>query len=79
MSTLRITVKAPDAETAEQVKEQYFKKLYNHAGTTVIFEVPGDAHDEADAIIAAAKEAGCEAEKEKHEDELEGAEPVDFW
>jgi NaMN:DMB phosphoribosyltransferase len=77
--TLRITVKAPDADIAEQIKETFFKKLYEHSGTKVIFEVPADADADADEIIAAAKDAGCEAAKELHQDELDDAEPVSFW
>lgn len=79
MSTIRVTINAPNAETAEQVKEQFFKKLYEHAGTTVIFEVPADAQDQADEIITHAKAKGCEGTSEPHEDPLEDAEPVDFW
>ena len=77
--TLRITVNAPDAEVAEQVKERFFKQLYEHAGAKVVFELPVDGDEDAAKIIAAAEAAGCTAEKEIHKDELEDAEPVDFW
>lgn len=79
MNTIRITVNAPDDDTATQIKEKFFKKLFNHTGQKVIFEVPEDADEEAKEIEAAAEEAGCEAERELHKDELEDAEPVDFW
>lgn len=77
--TLRTTVKAPDSETAEAVKDRFFKKLFEHAGDQVTFEVPLDAEDEAKAIEAFASEKGCEASTETHEDPLDEAEPVDFW
>lgn len=79
METLRVTVDAPDADTADKVKETFFKKLYEHAGTKVVFELPEDGQEEADAIIAFAKENGCEAASEVHKDELDDAAPVDFW
>ncbi len=79
MSTLRVTINAPDAETATEVKEQYFKQLYEHAGTKVVFELPLGADDEADAMIAFGKEKGCEGEKEVYDDPLDEAAGVDFW
>ena len=77
--SLRITIQAPDAEIAEQVKERFFKDLYEHGGTKVIFEVPDHASEKAQSIAAAAKEAGCEAAIAPHKDELDDAEPVSFW
>jgi hypothetical protein len=77
--TLRITVKAPDADTAARVKDQFFKQLYEHSGSKVVFELPVGADAEADAITTFAEEAGCTVDKEVHKDELEDAEPVDFW
>lgn len=77
--TLRVTVNAPDSDTAGEVKERFFKQLYEHAGTKVIFELPEDAGSDAEGIVAFAEEKGCTAEIEKHEDELGDAEPVDFW
>ena len=79
MSSIRITVNAPEAELADEVKEQYFKKLFEHAGTKVVFEVPAGADAEADEIIAFAKDKGCEASKEDFEDPLDNAEGVSFW
>ena len=78
-TTLRVTVNAPDADIATEVKEQFFKKLYEHAGTKIIFELPVGATEDADAIIAFAKEKGCTASSEEHTDELDSADPVDFW
>lgn len=77
--TLRVTVNAPDNDAANEVKEQFFKQLYEHAGTKVIFELPADAASDAEGIVAFAKEKGCEAGVEEHQDELGDAEPVDFW
>lgn len=79
MSSIRITVNAPEAELADEVKEQFFKKLFEHAGTKVVFEVPAGADAEADEIIAFAKDKGCEASKEDFEDPLDNAEGVSFW
>lgn len=79
MSTLRVTVDAPDADLATEVKEKFFKALYEHAGTKVIFEFPADAQDKADEVIAFAKDKGCEAASEEHTDSLDDAEPVSFW
>lgn len=79
MSAIRITVNAPDADIATEVKEQFFKKLYEHAGTKVVFEVPAGAEADADEIVTFAKDKGCEATKEDFEDPLESAEGVDFW
>lgn len=77
--TLRITVNAPDNDTAEAVKDAFFKKLFRHAGQEVVFEVPKDAEDEAKAIEDFAADKGCETSTEEHEDPLDEAEPVDFW
>lgn len=79
MSTIRITVNAPEVEQADEVKDQFFKKLFEHAGTKVVFEVPAGADAEADEIIAFAKDKGCEASKETFEDPLDDAGSVDFW
>lgn len=79
VTTLRVTVDAPDADTATEVKEQFFKQLYEHSGAKVIFELPVDAAADAEGIIAFAKEKGCEASSEEHTDELDDAEPVSFW
>lgn len=79
MTSIRITVNAPEVEVADEVKEQFFKKLFEHAGTKVVFEVPAGADADADEIIAFAKDKGCEASKEDFEDPLDNAEGVSFW
>ncbi len=79
MATLRVIVEAPDADIATEVKEQFFKKLYEHSGAKVIFEVPAGADADADEIIAFAKDKGCQASKEDYEDPLDEAGSVDFW
>ncbi len=79
MTTLRVTVDAEDADVATEVKEKFFKDLYEHAGTRVVFELPADAQEKADEIIAFAEEKGCKASSEEHSDELDDAEPVSFW
>ena len=79
MTTIRITVEAPDADVASEVKEQFYKKLYEHAGAKVIFEVPQGATSDAEEIVAFAKGLGCEAAFEDFEDPLEDAGGVDFW
>lgn len=77
--SLRVTVTAPDADVATEVKEAFFKQLYEHSGTNVVFELPGHATGDADKIVAYAQDKGCEASVEEHTDELSDAEPVDFW
>ena len=77
MTTLRVAVKAPTAEAAEAVKEKFFKKLYEHNGTTVVFEVPVGA-DFSD-IQAFAEESGCTVSSEEYHDPLDDAAAVDFW
>lgn len=77
--SLRVTVNAPDVDVATEVKEQFFKQLFEHSGTKVIFELPLDATADADAIVAFAKDKGCEAASEEHKDALDDAEPVSFW
>ncbi len=79
MTTLRVTVDAEDADVATEVKEKFFKDLYEHAGTKVVFEVPADAQDKVDAITAFAKDKGCEVSSEVPDDDLDDAEPVSFW
>ncbi len=79
VTTLRVTVDAPDADVATEVKEQFFKQLYEHSGAKVIFELPAGDNEGADKIIAFAKDKGCEASSEEHTDELDDAEPVSFW
>lgn len=76
---LRVTVNAETVEVATEVKEQFFKDLYEHNGTKVIFEVPSDAQEKADAIVAFAEDKGCKAEAEEHTDAIDDAEPVSFW
>lgn len=76
---LRVTVSAPDADTADTVKEAFFKQLYEHSGTKVVFELPPDAEAEAKKIEAFAKDKGCTSKTEEHTDELSDAAPVDFW
>jgi hypothetical protein len=78
-SSLRVTVDAPDADIATEVKEKFYKQLFEHSGAKVIFEVPADAKADAEAIVTFAKEKGCEAKSEEHVDELDDAEPVSFW
>jgi len=77
--SIRIIAEAPDAETATEVKERFFKKLYEHSGTKVTFEVPDDARAEADEVQAFAEGKGCTVTQETFEDPLQDAEPVDFW
>ncbi len=80
MATWRVHVTASDAEAAESFKDKFYKKLYQSGGTKLSFEVPGTDEAAADEIVAAAKEAGFEVEKESFEDPLESAEGgVDFW
>ncbi len=80
MATWRITIKGKEPEDRDAFKEAHFKALYQASGDSVTFELP--EHDEAgaDALVAEAKEAGFEAEKEKFEDPLDSADAsVDFW
>ena len=77
--SLRIHCTAPDGDTATEVKETFFKKLLEHKGDKVSFELPEDATAEADEIEAFAKDKGCTVEREVYEDPIEDAEPVDFW
>lgn len=77
--TLRVTVTAPDMDKANEIKEQFFKKLYEHAGTKVVFELPLGDDAGAKEIEDAAKAAGCEASTETYSDPLDNAEGVDFW
>lgn len=80
MATWRVTVTCTDAETAEAFKDTHYKQLYQASGTSLTFEVPETDEAGADAIVAAAKEAGFEAAKERFEDPLESADTaVDFW
>ncbi len=77
--SLRITAEAPDAELATEVKEKFFKALYEHAGNKVTFEVPDADTETADAIKAFAEEKGCTVTSETFDDPLDDAEPVSFW
>lgn len=77
--SLRITVEAPDADVATEVKEQFFKDLYEHSGAKVVFEVPSDAQEKIDAITAFAEGKDCKVSSEEPEDGLDDAEPVSFW
>jgi hypothetical protein len=77
--SLRVTVTAPDTDTAEVVKEAFFKQLYDHGGNKVVFELPASGAADAEKISAFAREHGCETTTEEHTDELSDAAPVDFW
>lgn len=80
MASLRITVTAEDADLAGEFKEKFFKALYEHSGSKVIFEVPESDKEGAEAIKAAAIGAGHEAEISTYEDPLDSADAsVDFW
>lgn len=78
--SLRITVTATDADAAVEIKEKFFKALYEHAGTKVTFEVPDSDMAGAEEIKKAAEDAGHEAAIETYEDPLESSDnAVDFW
>ncbi len=80
MSTWRITVTGGESEDREAFKDAHYKQLLTSTGDSVTFELPESDEAGADAIVAAAKEAGLEAKKETFEDPLDSADAaVDFW
>lgn len=78
MTTWRITVKG-EASELEAFKEAHFKKLYQATGDSLIFELPEQDEEGADALVTQAEKEGLVADKERYEDPLEQAEGVDFW
>ena len=76
---IRVTVKAADADVAIEVKEKFFKKLYEHSGAKVVFEVPDGADADIQEITDFAEGKDCTVTTEHFDDPLDDAEPVSFW